>query len=332
MPKPFSEELYHYTGIQGLKGIVGSQTLWASHYKFLNDAAEVIHFQERLPRILGPIFINLLRDFSAEGRQALIDVYGTIENALEEEPKTLARVMYEVTFANRNGEGAFAEPFITSFCTVEKENERVANHGLLSQWRGYGAQGGYAIIFRTDALIELVQEEGKKWNYFFAFGGDVVYSSAKDEEIYDEFRKQIDEIQKGWEQAMRTRDSVALSPVASAFISCAFRYKHWGFCEEQEFRIGFVPTTQKIIELGARQGRDVRPRKPVYNFLRNGTPVPYLNLFEGITGQSGKQLPIKRVIVGPHPEREKRRIAVEQLLMENGIQAEVSISEIPYLG
>jgi hypothetical protein len=38
MPKSPPEELYHYTGIHGLKGIVESQTLWATHYKYLNDA------------------------------------------------------------------------------------------------------------------------------------------------------------------------------------------------------------------------------------------------------------------------------------------------------
>ena len=41
MPKPLADELYHYTGIHGLKGIIESQTLWATHYKYLNDAEEV---------------------------------------------------------------------------------------------------------------------------------------------------------------------------------------------------------------------------------------------------------------------------------------------------
>lgn len=332
MPKPLADELYHYTGIQGLKGIIESQTLWATHYKYLNDAEEVVHFQQRLPSILSPVFTNLSRDFDSKGRQALINVYGTIENALEEEPRKLAQVMYDATFTNSDGSGPFAEPFITSFCTVEEKNERVANHGLLSQWRGYGSQGGYAIIFQTTRLIELLQEEGSKWNYFFVFGGDIVYSSAEDKDVYDEFLEQFEEIKKGWEKAMRTQDSVALSAVAQHFISCACRYKHWGFCEEQEFRLVCVPTAPKIIELAKERGRGSRPRKPVYNFLRNGTPVPYLNLFEKITGEPGKQLPIKRIIVGPHPDSERRRIAVEQLLRQNGIQADVSISAIPYLG
>lgn len=45
-------ELFHYTGISGLEGIVKSQTLHATHAAFLNDAAEIRAFAVRLPEIL----------------------------------------------------------------------------------------------------------------------------------------------------------------------------------------------------------------------------------------------------------------------------------------
>jgi hypothetical protein len=41
---------------------------------------------------------------------------------------------------------------VTAFCTVDKGNEPVASHGLLGQWRAYGQQGGYVIIFDTEQL------------------------------------------------------------------------------------------------------------------------------------------------------------------------------------
>jgi hypothetical protein len=31
-------ELYHYTNLGGFEGIVGSQTLWCSHYREMSDA------------------------------------------------------------------------------------------------------------------------------------------------------------------------------------------------------------------------------------------------------------------------------------------------------
>lgn len=328
MPKSLPDELYHYTGIHGLKGIIESQTLWATHYKYLNDAEEIIHFRDRLPEILRPIFENIFSGLNPQQKQLLLDKYRSLDIALTEEPKKLTTIMYNVTFTGTNNEPPIAEPYISSFCTIDKTDERIANDGLLSQWRGYGVQGGYVIIFDTQGLIELLHEEGKKWGYSAVFAGDVVYRSATDAEMRAEFGKHIDVIQGSWEEALRVQDSKPLKKTYTPFVACACRYKHGGFAEEREFRIVVVPTPQ----IAKKEGKTILPKKPVNCFLRNGTAVPYLNLFEGITGSSGKQLPIKHIIVGPHPEKEKRKIAVKKLLSQNNIQADVSVSAIPYLG
>ena len=322
MPKPLPDELYHYTGIAGLKGIVESQTLWATHYKYLNDSEEIIHFRDRLPPLLRPVITKLLNGQNVD--RNIVDL------ALKKDPETLAKTMYDVMFGDAEGDGISTAPFITSFCTVDKGDARVADHGLLSQWRGYGPQGGYAIIFDTERLIQLLLEEGKQWEYFVGLGGDVVYDSPNDEEMYAEFGGYIESIQRGWEKALSTGNDTALD--TRAFVFCACRYKHWGFSEEKEFRFVSVPTAPKLIEMMKKDGKTPRPEKPVYNFLRNGTPVPYLNLFEGITDPSNKQLPIKRILVGPHPDKERRKLAVEILLRQKGIHADVSVSAIPYLG
>jgi len=44
--------LYHYTTLQGVLGIIQSQCLWATHYKFLNDSSEIIRFHQELIEIL----------------------------------------------------------------------------------------------------------------------------------------------------------------------------------------------------------------------------------------------------------------------------------------
>jgi len=41
---------------------------------------------------------------------------------------------------------------------------------------------------------------------------------------------------------------------------------------------------------------------------------------------------LMRVIVGPHLDKEKRKLAVEILLVQNDIDADVLTSAIPYLG
>ena len=43
--KPDPENpLYHYTSLEGLRGIVDSRTLWATDIRYLNDAQELHHF------------------------------------------------------------------------------------------------------------------------------------------------------------------------------------------------------------------------------------------------------------------------------------------------
>jgi hypothetical protein len=165
MPKPLPDELYHYTGIHGLKGIIESQTLWATHYKYLNDTEEVIHLRDKLPEFLRPVFKKIFSGLNPRERQLVLNDYHSIDMAVEEEPKKLSTIMYNVTFVGAEKKPPIAEPYITAFCRVDKTNEPVANHGLLSQWRGYGTQGGYSIIFDAEGLRQLVEEEAKKWSY-----------------------------------------------------------------------------------------------------------------------------------------------------------------------
>jgi len=332
MPKPNPDELYHYTGLNGLKGIVESQTLWATHYKYLNDAEEIERFRDRLPDILQPVFEGKFSDLMPVLKQDLLKGDSNADIPSREEAEKLAEIMYDVTFRGVENEPPIAEPYIVSFCTVEKSDELTANHGLLSQWRGYGAEGGCAIIFETKQLHELLEEEKGNWAYSAMFRGHVVYNSETDQEIYDEFKTHIDAIQSNWAKTLRTLNAEDLKDTYNAFVACACRYKHFGFAEEDEYRIVVIPTTLKVVQIAKQRGRPLPPQKPVRYFSRNGAAVPYINLFEGRTGPSGKRLPIKRVIIGPHPEKERRKLAVEKLLLQNDIEADVAVSEIPYLG
>lgn len=43
----FHPELFHYTDAKGLTGIIENQSIWASHYEYLNDSEEIRFFSER---------------------------------------------------------------------------------------------------------------------------------------------------------------------------------------------------------------------------------------------------------------------------------------------
>jgi hypothetical protein len=334
MSTPLSQEhpeLFHYTGIAGLTGIIKTQTLWATHYAYLNDAEEVKHFfTSRLPDILRAVVTSALDEFvkQAPENNALIAQNGGRQKAIDETTTGLITGMFNSLLVSCDGEPPFAEPYITSFCTTT--DPRVAAHGLLSQWRGYGQDGGYAIVFDRTPLLELLKEEGKKWN-MHGLEGDVVYSSDSNQKILEELGHDENEIKSCYVNFFKTRDQNALENIYPALVNCSCRYKHWGFKEEKEVRIVALPANKKILELAKSQGETVN-EKPRSHFMRSGTPVPYINLFEGITHPPEKCLPIKRIIVGPHPNKKERKRAVEILRDQHGIKAEVYVSDIPYLG
>lgn len=139
-------ELFHYTNAKGLIGIIESQSIWATHYAYLNDSEEIRHFLKRhLPALLqnvGNKYLDKLitQDPQHQNIQLLIDQKGgrkkIVDSFIKETRKVNERILLK---------DALAEPYIASFCTtsgLEKGVQKhVPQHGLLSQWRGYGNDG-----------------------------------------------------------------------------------------------------------------------------------------------------------------------------------------------
>jgi hypothetical protein len=145
----------------------------------------------------------------------------------------------------------------------------------------------------------------------------VVYSADPPDRFEKEFGDAIEAIQSGLAEFFRSAGNNldALDPIYHALVFCACRYKHWGFEEEQEVRVIAIPSNAE---------------KPLKSFSRGGISVPSIDIFESTTSLPDKLLPIPRIIVGPHPDKQQRRQVVETLLRRFGIKASVSVSEIPY--
>jgi hypothetical protein len=184
-------------------------------------------------------------------------------------------------------------------------------------------------VFDTTALDKLLTDEGTRWGHEL-FGGNVVYSDATDTELEEELGTYLSRICNGVFSILQgTGTEADLIDIYPALLMCACRYKHWGFHEEKEVRvISTMPLSIHVVEQFQSRGIAAKPRK---HRCRNGTLVPYIELFEGITSQQRK-LPIKRIIVGPHADGVNRRRSVETLLAQHGVDASVTISDIPYLG
>jgi hypothetical protein len=314
------KKLYHYTTWEGVLGILQSQTLWATHYKFLNDYSEIVLFRDKLVSFLYPILSNerekLIKQFpSIEQtirRQGGLDYF--IQRLVLEEVKTL----YDTT-----GD----EIYISSFCG-ENTNEYINSNGLLSQWRGYGSGGGFALVFDTRKLEDVLITEYENFEYEIIHISDIVYSDD-DTRLNDEFSEHMSHIADAaracysgliYEEILeRTKKAYV------AFISCITRYKHRGFNEENEVRIVALPiVNQDYLDLSTNTGQISKAEKERKYRDKNGQIVPYLELIS----LSNVKLPIERIIVGPHKDKESRVATLRTMLSKGDI--EITCSDIPF--
>ncbi len=314
--------LYHYTNEQGLYGILNNQCLWATHYKFLNDYSEIVLFRDKLIEFLYPSTFDFIKELTPQypNAQAVILAKGGQEFVVKHELEVFVDSSY----------GALShEIYIASFCG-EHTDSYINENGLLSQWRAYGGDGGFAIVFKTQGLEEMLYAEYDAFHYGQLLIADVVYSD--DEEKYkselSEFLLKISIYQK--EMFIRLLQGNQEPPEAgeaySSFVQCIARYKHRGFKEEQEVRIVAMPITldSNYQEMAGEAHCNSKPEKSREFRDKNGQRTPYIELFRSLK----TPLPIEKIIVGPHKDKNSRADALRIMLRNTSI--EVTVSEIPY--
>ena len=310
-------ELMHYTDAGGLHGIISKRTLWASHTSFMNDTEEILGFYSRvLPMILRQELEQLVID-SGDFADNVKDASRLGIDLIDDTVKTWVERLKELTKAQ--------DYFVTSFCTAT--NDWISHNGLLSQWRAYGEDGGYAIVFDAEKLHSLLVAEGKLYYEEQLNKTDVEYNLAQFSDIKSaQVRKCLVDLQRSVYAQLRNQH-IDYADAAENVCKLSMLCKHRGFEEEKEVRI--VVREPSLIMGQDLQNQSGQPYRRICSYIRNGVSVPCIHLFED---QKLDALPIRRVIVGPHSDKVDRKRAVELLLREHTVNAEVLTSETPYRG
>lgn len=322
------DELFHYTTAAGLSGIIESKSLRATHASFMNDEEEIRGFYDRiLPEILHPIYLKYAEDSKDHPefrrRQGEMSFERYCVDGFEE----LVRKIKEAA-------SAWHDHYITSFSTTTETDSWVREHGLLSQWRAYGSDGGYAIVFDAKALDEILQAESKPDQEEEFCWVDVQYSGL------DGNRRTSDIDTNGWigklEEAagafLRSGTTDDSSKFVSSLTVLSAIFKHQGFNEEKEVRLVLSLLGPSLESNPAL--KSIR-QHPIKTMVRDGTTVPYVELCAREVNGVKQHLPIKRIIVGPHRDKSDRKRAVQLLLKQHGLNdliGKVSVSDIPYRG
>jgi hypothetical protein len=283
--------VYHYTNSAGLKGIIESGVMRATHLGFMNDATEYLHAAD------------LLRDKVVAARE--LNNNGPARQMLDEMEKNLK----ETTVSNMYPQ------FVT--CFSEKPND-------LSQWRAYGqGEGGFSIGFSSLGLKEAATRNQ-------ALFCRVIYDRHEQSRIIQSLLDwAIEEYcrraaSSGAAEGHRIEWLTKFFRVAA---QVAPMIKNPKFSEEDEWRIiqpllalgnlGFVPKPSALVpysqlRLGTAQPAPKAPNPQLVN------PLPDL-------------LPMTVVWAGPGRFKEASLLAAQGLLVQcNYIGVTLEKSDIPY--
>lgn len=215
--------------------------------------------------------------------------------------------------------------FVSSFSDEKKGDS-------LAMWRGYSAAtGGYSIGFDRLVLNDIAKEHFTSDKKCWVELGKCSYDDPEESSLAERLERIVE---SAWKESLEKisasasndllKNAIRSLPVnIMEYVKLAAFAKHKAFEEEKEWRIVIIveegPRSKLII---FRQGKSM--------------VVPYM---EFSWKDSGLPNPIRRVVVGPTPNKDEAVRAVEMLLERNGISlrsedcpdgVEVVPSQIPY--
>ncbi len=326
MTKDADFNLWHYTTAEGLKGILSDQTLWATDYRYLNDESEITYSKTIIRQAMLPKVIDKINQICCVNSDAkkIAALHGGVQNIADIETRETIDILFDAMLNPPDSPQRI--PFVLSFCKVPENDSFKQENGLLSQWRGYGKDGGYAIIFNTNELIRDFEKERESFYYGPTVDGSVVYDTENLDET-DDMKEHLSKLSNYAYKVCESRLSKKELPPTEttnigALFACMAFLKHKGFEEEKEYRFCVMPFNKE------RSGDPTRAIKKIETRNSGGTLVSYIRLFE----RSGN-LSIKGICVGPHHEKESRCESIKTYLGSIGLdKVEVFSSEIPYIG
>lgn len=311
--------LFHYTTEEGVIGILQTQTLYATHYKYMNDTSEVFHLADKLKEIAKPHVQEAIASIARHNDplKHYINRSGGLAKVIDEEVGKMIASLYRVTFGIGR-EDVFLSLYYTCLCS-HKPHTYERDNGLLSQWRAYGRGAGYALVFDVKQLAELFAKDGLQHFYGYGGFGDVVYDDEEDKFV-KEFPELIRLISEQMPQ-LAIGGRPELNKLYTPFASCVSRYKHRAFTEEREVRISLSPVAKSVVDPTTPRYKKKTEKKVHFR----DRLVPYIKLFDEATGA----LPITKIIVGPNRDKELRRERLEHFVKTKGMKIDVVCSSTP---
>lgn len=215
--------------------------------------------------------------------------------------------------------------YITCFCKPSGKEDFL--HGLLSQWRGYGTDGGYALQFSRKRLLDAIKKANAEHDTNYDLE-DIHYTLenplkeavlAQQASFLNEFEQHLNELagpidssRKSYRNPIFELLKGPLMPLLD-YLTCT---KNGHFAEERECRLSLIQPAAANTAL-----------RPVRRYSRNGLVVSYTTTPKASFDILGC---IDWIIVGPGPRMAARFKAVCELVKHSGRSISVRPSHIPF--
>ena len=310
-----NDALFHYTTADGLNGIFNSGEIWSTAYYCTNDESELAAGKGVLNSIFSEEIYRMINN-----KDHLVRTLCGSEVDLWEYPNKFEQTIISIALHSLCA-------YITCFCKPAGKEDFV--NGLLSQWRGYGVDGGYALQFSRTKLQNAIDKANDDLGLNYALE-DVHYSSENPFKVtalshtkafLQAYRDYLTERGKSLDHLFK-KESVP-NPIAGlldgpleSLLDYLVNTKNTHFGEEKECRLSLVEGVSPDGEL-----------LPTNYFNRGGLIVPY------------KKSPcaefrlldcIECIVVGPHARMGDRVKSVCQMVQSKGLKIGVRPSNIPY--
>jgi hypothetical protein len=313
--KNLEDSLFHYTTASGLVGILQKNELWFTAAHCLNDESELDIGQKLLREELVKTTHELIK-----ARDPRIEVFNQRGMDIFDSklPQTFADMFFSQLFEK-------ITVFISCLCSAT--NRADFEHGLLSQWRGYGPDGGYAIQFSKRKLIaQIGKMNGTTTPTFMRVNYDPESELRKKLEhhlspflaSYQDFLTTLAQpVEKLWVGAVDTNSLKHLTLESlSALMDYLVYTKSHHFSEEREWRLA----QHRTLSLD-------EDKKTVSFLVRNGLIVPYVKTdparFNVVSCIEG-------IIVGPNSRMDARLASTSQVVSTIGAKIPIRPSGIPF--
>jgi len=266
------KRLYHYTDLAGLNGILSTNDLWLTHLRYSNDDEELTHGQNIVTQVLN-----------------------------EKKRKPLPR---QIPYLERV-EAILREPvadgvYICCFC---------AKDNLLSQWRGYAANGAGVSIELNHREFDFLT--GPKRSHGLLRLWKVFYKEDQQRNIISKA------IEFAWKYQTDLRIEKRAQNAADAIQFFIPTFKNHDFEEENEWRLIFTP-------------RSNAPQ-PLFRTARNML-VTYYSL-QKLGWSPTQPLPITGLCIGPSVHKALNVQSAQMLLKQrNYSNVLVTVSKTPFRG